>query len=191
LYLKEEEFINAIASVEMELTEDEENPVVDDDICMAGHATLKQSVPTRWNSVLTMINSLLSLQKETNEVLKRIGKHDLLLRKEDIEEMQGLHALLTPFQEFTLIVSEVAPNLSVIPLIRGRIKKLCTNQPKDLPGIKGLKQMIAKNLDKRLPVSKLVNIACSFDPSVRDIVLKKEEAKELLLDLHEDLVLSK
>ena len=36
--------------------------------------TLKTTVPTRWNSVLNMIRSLVSLQTEVNEILKRIGK---------------------------------------------------------------------------------------------------------------------
>ena len=196
MYLKEQELISKISSLEQELAEDENNPVFDDENQLAfphdrHHLTVKNSVPTRWNSVLTMVDSLLSLQKEANEVLKRMGKHGMVFRQEDFDEMEKLKALLAPFEEFTLIVSQVAPNLSVIPLIRGRIKKLCSPTPEDSSSIKATKQLIIKNVDKRLPITKLVNIASAFDPSVRDIVLSKDEIRELLVDLHEDLMMSK
>lgn len=199
LYLKEVDFLNSISSLQEDLHEDENNPITDSDseppantnnICKT-HVTLKNSVPTRWNSILVMIDSLLTLHKQANEVLKKIGKAELQLRQEDIEELQQLHAILSPFQEFTLIVSQVAPNLAAVPLIRGRIRKLCTPTPADSQSIKSLKNLIIQNMDRRLPVSKLVQIASCFDPSVRDVILTKEECRELLSDVYDELRMSR
>ena len=37
------------------------------------HTTLKSAIPTSWNSVLTMVASILDLHAGVNETLKRLG----------------------------------------------------------------------------------------------------------------------
>jgi hypothetical protein len=49
------------------------------------HHTLKTSVCTRWNSTLTMIESVLDLLKPALEALKKIGKSELCLEDDDAE----------------------------------------------------------------------------------------------------------
>ncbi|KAL2080752.1 hypothetical protein ACEWY4_024545 [Coilia grayii] len=151
------------------------------------HKTLKTTVPTCWNSVLNMIRSLVSLQKEVNEILKRIGKPLLCLMPDDIKLLGNLASFLEDFEKFTLIISEVSPNLSAIPLIRARIKKICAVAPKDPPLMKKIKERIVKNLEKQIPVRDLVRASTVFDPAVRDITMTKDEGRELLQDLHEKL----
>lgn len=82
------------------------------------HKTLKTTVPTRWNSVLNMIRSLVILQTEVNKILKRMGKPLLCLLPDDIRLLGNLVSFLEDFEKFTVIVSKVSQNLSAIPLIR-------------------------------------------------------------------------
>lgn len=148
------------------------------------HKTLKTTVPTRWNSVLNMIRSLVSMETEVTEILKRIGKPLLCLLPDDIKLLCNLVSFLEDFEKFTLIISEVSPNLSAIPLIRARIKKICAVAPRDPLLMKRVKERIMKNMDKRIPMSDLVRATAVFDPAVRDITMTKDESRELLQNLH-------
>ncbi|CAL8343033.1 unnamed protein product [Arctogadus glacialis] len=42
-------------------------------------------------------------------------------------------------------------------------------------------------MDKEIPMSDLVRAAAVFDPAVRDITMTKDESRELLQNLHENL----
>lgn len=151
------------------------------------HKTLKTTVPTRWNSVLNMIRSFVSMETRVTEILKRIGKPLLCLLPDDIKLLCNLVSFLEDFEKFTLIISEVSPNLSAIPLIRARIKKICAVAPRDPLLMKRVKERIVKNMDKRIPMSDLVRATAVFDPAVRDITMTKDESRELLQNLHEKL----
>lgn len=134
---KEAELYAKIQTLQEEMNADSDDPIRDTEDGLLGtetskhtsahtHKTLKTTVPTRWNSVLNMIRSLISLQKEVNEILKRVGKPLLCLQPDDLDMLANLTSFLEEFEKFTMIVSEVSPNLSVITLIRARIKKnLC------------------------------------------------------------------
>ena len=204
-YKKEVALCDDVTKMYQELSEDTNYPVMpatDDesaedesvDITMAEdnsskhmHSSLKSAMPTRWNSTLNMIESIVDLQTEMNEALKRIGKYDLCIQDEDIELLNELRTFLTPFKEFTLIMSEISPNLSAVPLIRARIKKMCVAGAKDSCGLKEIKALILAKLDKRIPVTELVRTAACFDPCVRDVVMESEECRQLLLDTHAKL----
>jgi len=68
-----------------------------------GSCRLQISVPTRWNSALVMIRSVLGLYEPMNEVLKKIGHFDKCLDEEDKETFSELLKFLTPFERFTKI----------------------------------------------------------------------------------------
>jgi hypothetical protein len=159
------------------------------------HITLKTSMPVRWNSVLSMIESILDAQKYVNEVLKKVGKADLCLNVDDIELLEQLRLFLTPFKEFTLLVSECSPNLSLVPLIRSKIQSLCqvqaanpaANVTANCASINKIKMLVAKNLDKRLPMTHLTKVSVCFDPAVRDAVLSRDECSQLILKAFHEL----
>lgn len=134
-----------------------------------------------------MTRSLVSMETEVTEILKRIGKPLLCLQPDDIKLLCNLVSFLEDFEKFTLIISEVSPNLSAIPLIRARIKKICAVAPRDPLLMKRVKERIVKNMDKRIPMSDLVRATAVFDPAVRDITMTKDESRELLQNLHEKL----
>jgi hypothetical protein len=161
------------------------------------HSSLKMDVPTRWNYTLTMIESLLDLQKPAEAILKQIGKSTMWLDSEDIELLEELKLFLTPFREFTLLMSECAPNLSVVPLMVTKIKSICMNRVNDAkkildsePMIK-LKKIVREAVEKRLVTDKLVKLACCFDPAVRNAVLSANETRTILQQTYTDLCKSR
>jgi hypothetical protein len=87
------------------------------------HSSLKLSCPTRWNSFLQMIQSVLDLLREVQVALKRIGKAELCLDAEEISLLKELAKCLDPFQSFTDLFSNNCPTLSLVPLVKLQIKK--------------------------------------------------------------------
>ena len=49
------------------------------------HLSLKASCPTRWNSILTKIDSIVQLQREVQNTLKKTGNRDLCLHSDDLD----------------------------------------------------------------------------------------------------------
>ena len=151
------------------------------------HKILKASMPTRWNSTLTMIESILDLRHPVREVLKKLGKSDMILDKEDFDLLDQLRQFLKPFNDITKLLSENSPNLALIPLIRTSIKKTCQANQSDLPAIKRVKKNVTQHIDKRIPVNQLVKISAALDPSVRDIVMSREDSYKLLEETYTNL----
>lgn len=72
----------------------------------------------------------------------------LCLMPDDINLLGHLASFLEDFEKFILVISEVSPNLSAIPLIRAQIKKICAVASKDPPLMKKIKERIVRNMDK-------------------------------------------
>jgi len=144
-------------------------------------------MPTRWNSTLTMIESILDLRQPMREVLKKLGKSDMILDKEDFDLLDQLRQFLTPFNDITKLLSENSPNLALIPLIRTSIKKTCQANQHDLPVIKRVKKNVMQHVNERIPVNRLVRISAALDPSVRDIVMSREDSYKLLEETYTNL----
>jgi len=93
---------------------------------------LQQEVVTRWNSALEMVNSLLSLNNEVTEALKRTGNYDLRLKTLDWNTLAQLSAFLDSFRMLTEVASGGTVGLSVIPLIRAKISTACKTCDSDV-----------------------------------------------------------
>lgn len=145
-----------------------------------GFSSLKNSVPTRWNSTLVMVSSIVKNHAIVNQTLKKSGRFDLCLMPDDVAELKALQTFLEPFESLTKTVSKGTPNLSMIPLMKSRLKKLCTVDQADSSVVKSLKNCCMKELDHRLPITDLVKTSAAFDPLVRDIVLSRTECSELI-----------
>jgi hypothetical protein len=154
----------------------------------SGHQTLKITVVTRWNSILTMVESILDLYDPMNEALRKLGKFDLCLDDDDRGVLREMRVFLTAFKSMTLLVSACNPNLSLLPLLRTHIMKACeprrddNNRPIDSSAISRLKKHVRTSVDKRIKINTLVKLSSCFDPAVRNAVLSSDECRQLLND---------
>lgn len=79
--------------------------------------SLKISNITRWNSVLTMINSFLKNHKSVNIILASIDKTDLAVRESELIVLKEFAGFLQIFQECTTILQGCkysTPNLYLL-----------------------------------------------------------------------------
>lgn len=157
------------------------------------HHSLKTSLCARWNSTLTMIESVLDLQKPVEEALKKIGKSDLCLEDEDVELLQQLREFLRKFKAMSDLVSECQPNLSLIPLLRTHVLQACELERdnigfgRDSEVMRRLKHLVRQSLDKRIKIGPLVKLASCFDPGVRRAILSNDECVDILRTAYNDL----
>lgn len=63
--------------------------------------------------------------KPANAALKKIGKGNLCLEDNDVEQLQELREFLMKFKVMSDLVSECQPNLSPIPLLRTKAIQAC------------------------------------------------------------------
>jgi len=85
------------------------------------HVTLKSSCPTRWNSSLTMIQSIFHIKREVMNALKRTGEVDMCLDTDEIELLEELQKFLKSFESFTELVSTATATVSLVPLVKLQI----------------------------------------------------------------------
>lgn len=115
------------------------------------HHSLKNCVVTRWNSSYVMICSILDLLTQVNEVLKSIGKWDLIITATEQELLEELRDFLAPFKDFTELVSGYQSNLGLIIMIRQEIETLVNKVKKtEHPAIREAKVKIKAKLNDRL-----------------------------------------
>jgi len=128
---------------------------------------LQQEIPTRWNSCLAMMKSLLQMKKEVDNVLKLIGHYEKCLKGTEWAIIEELSHFLSPFQDFTDLVKTSVTSLSLIQLIRKEITDICKANPRDCEEVAVLKQVVQSSLDKRLPLNDSVILATLLDPSTK------------------------
>lgn len=143
---------------------------------------LQNDVPTRWNSSLHMIDSLISLRPEVNNALKQTGHNDMCLKAHEWAEAEELRNFLQTFAGLTDLVSSSITSLSLIPLIRAEIVDACKSDLTDGDSLKSLKKLILKSIDKRLPMTDDIILATLFDPSAKNLVSQlSDDGKEQLV----------
>jgi len=119
------------------------------------HVTLKSSCPTHWNSSLSMIKSILDMKREVMNPMKRNRKVDTCLDTNEIELLEELRNFLKPLPSFTELVSTATAMVSLVPLIKLQIRKMCSvsNAVIDSPPMKTVNKKILEKLDYRLPAT--------------------------------------
>ena len=134
------------------------------------HTTLKLSCPTRWNSSLTMIESIVDLQAEVQNALKRIGQAQLCIHAQELDMLQQLGKFLKEFETFTDLVSTAGPTLSLVSLMELKIRKMCTIYPSDDAWMKEVKRKISANVRRRLTSNEAAKVQRILDPDTKGLV---------------------
>ena len=133
------------------------------------YENLKMACPTRWNSTLQMIESIIYLRRETMNTLKRIGKAVMCIDADEYELLDELRQFLKCFETFTVIVSTHKPTLSLVPLIKLEIKKSAASAT-DSEIMKIVKHKILSKLNTRLPETVAVIIHQLLDPGTKHMI---------------------
>ncbi len=131
------------------------------------HQSLKASCPTRWNSTLFMIESIVQLRRELDNALKRDGRRELCLHEEEFDFLQELIVFLQPFKELTDIFGATQPSLSNIPLMKLKIKKLCNCSPQEDTKMKAIKAAVLAKVDYRFPDTDRIKLHQLLDPETK------------------------
>ena len=106
------------------------------------HVTLKQSCPTRWNSTLDMISSVIDLWTEFNEALKLNGDRAFCLSEDDKVILCELQKFLKPSHDLTELVSSEQPHLGLIPLVVKEVQDATKLDPYESEVISTLKTTV-------------------------------------------------
>lgn len=149
------------------------------------HASLQRSCETRWNSILTMIDSILSLWDEANQVLRSIGESEYCLTEDERVLLRELGNFLRPFSDLTDLVSTEQPHLGLIPLIVTEVKDATQLVPGESACVAELKQLVESRLAHRIKVTPAVQLATLLDPSTKHLItadLSTAEMKKLLIE---------
>lgn len=144
------------------------------------HISLKGSCPTRWNSTLVMIESVVDLHKAVDNTLKKIGHAELCLTSGELDLLKSLKSFLKGFEKFTELVSFSVPTLSMIPLMKLQIKKMCVLEPGDEDAITTLKELVLANVDRRLTENEFMKINQVFDPMTKGVMPEEEAASFIM-----------
>lgn len=142
------------------------------------HQSLKSSSPRRWNSVFGMVDSVVQLQREVDNALKRIGRIDLCLHQHELDFLTELVEFLKPFKDLTDLFSCSSPALSAIPMMKVHIKKHCSTESSNVK-IQSIKESILEKLDYRFPEIETVKFHQLLDPATKDLI-PRSKASEIL-----------
>ncbi|XP_065318822.1 uncharacterized protein LOC135926820 [Gordionus sp. m RMFG-2023] len=119
--------------------------------------TLKLNCPTRWHSILIMLESVRSVNKNPiNNVLNKIGKQCLKLFNNEWDMIDELYAVLIPFREsMEFLSSQKGSTINLGLLFRSEIETHIQINISDSSDIICLKENMQKKLDHRFPITEL------------------------------------
>jgi hypothetical protein len=90
-----------------------------------------------------------------------------------------LRAFLCPFKTFTDIVSCNKPTLSLVPLMKMKIRKQCEPNISDDSSIATIKRKILARLDVRFPESDITLLHQLLDPDTKDLISRQDGTRLL------------
>lgn len=137
--------------------------------------TLKQDVPTRWNSTYYMLERFLKLRPHVNNIINTNISAPHMLSAREIQELQVSIELLRPFEQATKEISgsKYTTGSIIMPLVRNL--RLCLEKGEIGDGLdlaKSLKINLLKEIDIRMGTVDQITIltaATVIDPRFKKI----------------------
>ncbi|CAG4953257.1 unnamed protein product [Parnassius apollo] len=146
-----------------------ESQTISDEFGNINHVpTIKTSLPTRWHSVLAMLESLAHFcnREPVNNMLSEIGKSDLKICQREWNLLEDLVRFLRKFREVVEMLStQKAASLNLALVFNLEIRDILHSVTDEemLVVVQLNNKMLAK-LDKRFPITKKVVVAALLDP---------------------------
>jgi polyhydroxyalkanoate synthesis regulator phasin len=143
--------------------------------------TLKRDCPTRWNSLLNLLESLLKNRELVERCLTRLRLFEKIPSLEEWEVIKQLVEFLRVFRKATELLSGSEYTTSSIALLlRTEIVSALKDSDADGDVLKEFKRNMRARLDHRFPVNDIHVCAAILDPSQRNLATVQE-----YLDEHE------
>lgn len=132
--------------------------------------SVKQSVPTRWNSNLTMLHSVAINMENLKQEAAKLGDKKLQRQILDLNEplLEAVIGILKPFDEATRILSaDKTPSLHMVLPVKHQLLKGLKAVDCDCEPIRKLKLQLSSAIEDYFPIHYLHHIACLLDPRVK------------------------
>nr|XP_041631680.1 uncharacterized protein LOC108084373 isoform X2 [Drosophila kikkawai] len=161
------------------------------------NVSLKNSVPTRWHSVLTMLDSLGCQRAALNKLLTSSNKTHLILLENEAQLLYKLCDFLKKFKDAVTVLSgDLYPSISLALVIRTEIVSILEEPENNEPlALTLMKSHIKNRFDSRFPISDILVCASLLDPRFNslDCVLEYCEKQSLkrndfLLKMFKELI---
>lgn len=132
--------------------------------------TIKSDSPTRWHSLLIMLESLKKNKCSIIQLLAEIDS-DILIRNKDWNLLDELIDLLSNFKQSVEILSQDKHcSINSALLLRTHLKNLIsTESDKESPVIKKMKKQMREKFDKRFPLTDIVVLGALLDPRFKNL----------------------
>ncbi|KAK3921660.1 Transposable element Hobo transposase [Frankliniella fusca] len=144
--------------------------------------TVKQEVDTRWNSLFTMLDSLLAVYDEVVTVLTKKGEADRLIGIQR-EELTWLAGFLQPFKVHTdHLQGDQYPTLPLVLLATDKLRKHCEPNAGDSYVQALLRERTGALVKDRLKPTMNQMVATFLWPKFRKLPMLEPEEREKVYD---------
>lgn len=92
------------------------------------------------------------------------------LHADELDFLQELVGFLTHFKRFMDLFGSSQPTLSIVSMMKMKIKKLCIASPTDDPKIKAIKSAVLAKVDHRFPESEQIKLHQLLDPQTKTLI---------------------
>ncbi|KAF2895245.1 hypothetical protein ILUMI_10931 [Ignelater luminosus] len=132
---------------------------------------LKLDVKTRWNNVLTMMESIDRINKNLiNVILQKTGRRDLELFALEWEIFKDLLGFLSKFKQITEIPSkQKVSTLNLVLVFRSELFSILKADPKDTTAIKTMKASMLRNFKHRFPITEIEVLVSLLDSRFQNL----------------------
>lgn len=134
--------------------------------------TLKKFCPTRWNTVHTMLKSLIQNQSLVESCLSKLRLYDKMCNTEEWALVEALAKFLDVFKQASELLSGTKyPTVSLVLLFRVELEQALEANSDDCTILADLKQRMRNVLGRRFPIHELYVVAAMLDPSLGQLRL--------------------
>ncbi|OXA42416.1 Zinc finger BED domain-containing protein 1 [Folsomia candida] len=152
--------------------DDQYDTMLLDENCTGTFTTLKRDVPTRWNSIQTMLTSFLENRAIIKDVLERHQLYEKILLPNEIKAAIEIKKVLEFFEIATDVLQGSSyPSIHLSLLIRSEIVDRISMQDADSDLTKSIKKTLLSHLEHRFPVTEDIVCACLLDPGMKRLTI--------------------
>ncbi|XP_077972379.1 zinc finger BED domain-containing protein 4-like [Styela clava] len=149
-----------------------------------------QSIPTRWNSALHMLQRVLEQKRSLSWYSAEHGHiQNSLPNEHEWSLIENLIETLEPFNRVTLDISRKDATISLIIPSVGVLKLLLGSSGPETRGIKSMREVMLRSINSRfckIQENRQAMLACLLDPRFKDRAILDEASKQRAIQWMEE-----